>query len=214
MAERAHPDDSGFKEKWQLVFRRRLIPWFRKTENPYRSAFFWRYGWVNNVSKSKDVLDIPCGMGWGTSLIRGTRSLKGLDLSTEAIKEAKKRYGRLADFEVGDMSALCLPDASVDVVSCLEGIEHVPQDVARAFLSEAYRVLRSDGLLMISSPYCRTQPHSGNPYHIYEYQPHEIRQLISEFFVIEDVVSREVDSLTVLYLTCRKPSLNNDSKVA
>lgn len=208
MAERAHPDDSGFQDRLHLVWRRRFIPWLKREDSPYRAAFLWRYKWVSKVCTGKDVLDIPCGMGWGTSLIRGARSLKGIDLSEEAIAEARRRYSQHAQFAVGDMRSFVLPNASVDVVCCLEGIEHVPTQVGRDFLVEAKRVLRPRGLLMLSSPYCRTKPHSGNPFHIHEYQPDEIRQLLSEFFTIEDVVLRDVDTLTVLYLTCRKSQAN------
>jgi ubiquinone/menaquinone biosynthesis C-methylase UbiE len=204
MAERAHPDNPGFREKWRFILRRGFIPWWSKKPNPYREAVFWRYKWVSSQCKGAEVIDIPCGMGWGTSQILGTRSLTGFDLSADAISEATRRYGKLAKFEVGDMCNLDRTDASVDVVSCLEGIEHVPVEVGRKFLEEAYRVLRPGGMLLISSPYCNTMPHSGNPYHIHEYQPDEIRSLLSEFFSIEDCVTREVDIMTVLYLTCRK----------
>lgn len=204
MAERAHPDDPGFQEKWRFYLRGGLVPWVRRVRSPYLSAFYWRYGWVNRVCRNQDVLDVPCGMGWGTSLIRGTRSLLGLDLSEEAVLEARRRYGRHAEFAVGDMSSLSLPDSSVDVVCCLEGIEHVPQEVAVHFLGEARRVLREGGLLMISSPYCRTKPHSGNPYHLHEYRPDEIKELLGRFFVVEETTSRDVDIMTVLYLKCRK----------
>lgn len=208
MAERAHPDDPAFKDHWQFRLRRGLIPWVHRVKNPYRLAFAWRYDWVNTVCRGKDVLDVPCGMGWGTSLIKGTRSLQGIDLNAESILEARKRYGSHAEFSVGDMAELKVLDLSLDVVCCLEGIEHVPKEVGRSFLKETQRVLRDGGLLMISSPYCRTQLHSGNPYHIYEYQPEEIQRLLAEFFVIEEIITRNVDIMTVLYIKCKKKNHN------
>ena len=204
MAERAHPDENGFQDHWVFRLRKGFFPWWTKYRSPYKAAFYWRYNWVNKYCKGVDVIDIPCGMGWGTSLISQAQSLTGFDLCADAIAEAQKRYGSKADFEVGDMCKLSRHDASVDVVCCLEGIEHVPRDVGRAFLAEAFRVLRPRGLLLLSSPYCRTKPHSGNPYHIHEYQPDEIQSLLSEFFSIEECVSRDVDIITVLYLKCRK----------
>lgn len=147
---------------------------------------------------------MPCGMGWGTSLIRAARSRTGVDLSEEAVLEANHRYGALARFKSGDMGHLDFEEASFDVVSCLEGIEHVPIETARAFLYECSRVLRSQGILLLSSPYCRTKCHSGNPYHLKEYRPDEITALLSQQFTIEDTVSRDVDIMTVLYLRCRR----------
>ena len=204
MAERAHPDDPGFRQGWQLKRRFGFIPYLRRRQNPYREEFEWRYAWVNRYCSGRDVLDIPCGLGWGTSLIRGARSLKGLDLNAEAVAEARQRYGAQAEFGVGDMSRLDLADASCDVICCLEGIEHVPCDVAQKFLAEANRVLRSDGLMLISSPYCRTKSHSGNPYHIHEYRPEEITAAVSQHFSIQETESRDVDILTVLYMKCGK----------
>lgn len=202
MAERAHPDEPGFQDQWVFRLRKGIFPWYQKRKSPYRAAFLWRYEWVNKFCVDKDVVDIPCGMGWGTSLIYKTRSLIGIDLSREAVAEARQRYNSVARFEVGDMSKLCLSDSSVDIICCLEGIEHVPLEVGRKFLSEAQRVLRLGGRLLISSPYCHSKPHSGNPHHIHEYQPEEIKALLSQFFEIESCEVREVDIMTVLYLSC------------
>jgi ubiquinone/menaquinone biosynthesis C-methylase UbiE len=204
MAERAHPEEPGFQDRWIFKLRRGFIPWWTKNRSPYRAAFLWRYNWVSKFCRGMDVIDVPCGMGWGTSLISGARSIKGFDLSRQAIDEAMARYGSHANFEVGDMCKLNILNNSVDVVSCLEGIEHVPSDVGRSFLSEAHRVLRPEGRLLISSPYCRTMPHSGNPYHIYEYKPEEIHELLGEFFSIETCETKDVDIMTVLYLNCQK----------
>ncbi len=202
MAERAHPDE--FREEWGFKRFRGVIPYWGPKKSPYRQAFFWRYAWVNRYCRGQDVLDVPCGMGWGTSLIRGARSLRGLDLSKEAIDEARRRYGVHSQFDVGDMSRLNFPNSSYDVVSCLEGIEHVPVEVGRQFLAEAHRVLRPGGLMLLSSPYCEGKAHSGNPYHIHEYRPDEINAEVSKYFVVEKVESRDVDVLTVMYMTCRR----------
>jgi 2-polyprenyl-3-methyl-5-hydroxy-6-metoxy-1,4-benzoquinol methylase len=164
MAERAHPDDSGFQDKWDFCLRRGFLPWIRVKRNPYRKAFMWRYKWVSKNCRNKEVLDVPCGMGWGTSLIRGAKSVVGVDINAEAISEAKQRYeGRVAEFKLGDLGNLEFPSSSFDVVSCLEGIEHVPVEIGEKFIQESKRVLRPEGVLLLSSPYCRTMAHSGNP---------------------------------------------------
>jgi SAM-dependent methyltransferase len=204
MAERANPDDPGFRSRLTFTFHRKNFPWIRIQRSPFRAAFFWRYRWVSRYSQGMDVIDVPCGMGWGTSLIRGTRSLVGIDLDTAAIEEARHRYGKTARFLVGDMAKLPLPSRSADLISCLEGIEHVPVEIGERFLRETHRVLRSTGLLLISSPYRSDGRHSGNPYHIHEYQPEEIRELVGRWFHIEQYQSIDVSDMTVLYLTCRK----------
>ncbi|PKN31586.1 MAG: hypothetical protein CVU63_23155, partial [Deltaproteobacteria bacterium HGW-Deltaproteobacteria-20] len=85
MAERAHPDLDGFRDRWRLRWRFGVLPWLTREKNPYRAEVHWRYEWVAPHCVGRDVVDIPCGMGWGTSLIRDTRSLLGIDVSHEAV---------------------------------------------------------------------------------------------------------------------------------
>jgi SAM-dependent methyltransferase len=70
-------------------------------------------------------------------------------------------------------------DGEFDVVVCFEVIEHVDEG-ARA-LAELKRVLKPDGLLVVSSP----NPASyvpGNPYHVHEYGPDELCEALSGLF--------------------------------
>lgn len=200
MSERAHPDDLSFRAGWKLRWIWGVLPWFRRQRNPYREAVLWRYRWADRFCKGKRVLDVPCGMGWGTSLLRSAERAVGVDISPDAVAEARARYGSKAHFEVGSMDALAFPDAAFDVVCCLEGIEHVSPEVGRAFLGEVHRVLVSGGTLLLSSPYCKMRAHSGNPHHVHEYAPAEIRQAVEKRFSIDEVVERDVDIMTILYI--------------
>jgi ubiquinone/menaquinone biosynthesis C-methylase UbiE len=143
-------------------------------------------------------------MGWGTSKIKGTKSLTGLDISPTAVDEAKTRYGEIADFREGSMEKLEFPEESFDIICCLEGIEHVPKAVGEAFIKEARRVLKKDGELLLSSPYCRNGNHSGNPYHLHEYQPDELENLLYPHFSVLNQITRVVGNLDVTYARCRK----------
>jgi len=53
-------------------------------------------------------------------------------------------------FVCGDATSLPFPDASFDVVTMFDVLEHVPRDEAAA--AEALRVLRPGGFLLVSSP--------------------------------------------------------------
>lgn len=204
VAERAHPSVDAFRKIWRLRWLLGFVPVPSSYEGPYRQALLWRYRWVNAMASNRDVLDVPCGMGWGTSQIKSAKSITGVDCSPEAIKEARLRYGWAARFVVGSMANLEFTDASFDLVACLEGIEHVSKETGAAFLKDSKRVLRDNGILMVSSPYCPTKPHSGNPHHVHEYQPDEIKGLIRSSFDIEDITTRDVDIMRVLYITARK----------
>lgn len=204
MAERADPDHEGFKDRWEERKILGIISIKRKVVNPYRDAVYWRYGLVNERSSGLRVLDVPCGMGWGTSMLKGCASIIGLDLDKEAIDKAREKYGTIAEFYVGSMDKLPFSDRSIDLISCLEGIEHVPESVAMDFLNEANRVLEHDGLMILSSPHCNDAPHSGNPYHIREYRPNEMRQLLFPKFNIIEEKSKIVDNLTMTIFYCQK----------
>ncbi|MDY6790233.1 MAG: glycosyltransferase [Thermodesulfobacteriota bacterium] len=164
MSERAHPEDPGFIKG-----------------SPYRENLYKRYNFANAYTKDKDVVDVPCGVGWGTSLLRGKR-VAGIDISKEAVDYAKKHYLGI-DFLVGNMANIPLPGKSIDVVVCLEGFEHVNKDVGIRFLDEAVRILRKDGLLVMSCPVILPGGnHSGNPYHLYEPTVEEIERILDKKF--------------------------------
>ena len=204
MAERAHPDSPGFASKWTVRLRYGFLPWIVVSSDPYRREFYWRYRWALTYCEGQDVLDVPCGMGWGTSLVKRTRLLIGLDVSVDAIREANRRYGRFAKFLAGDMGHLPFDANSFDVVLCLEGIEHVARSAGERFLCEASRVLRPGGKLLLSSPYPVSGKHSGNPYHLYEYPADEMRELLAENFLVRDELTRQVDSVLVTYYSAIK----------
>ena len=205
MSERAHPDETGFKDKWRFGRLKGIMPWLKKEKNPYRKALFWRYNFINNYCVEKDVLDIPCGMGWGTSLLKNYHTLIGVDISEEAINEAKQRYGNKISFQEGSMKQLNFSENSFDLISCLEGIEHVPIDVGKSFIAESHRVLRAKGILIISSPYCTTGEHSGNQFHVKEYKIDELIALLKPYFNVLYINSCEVDNLIIsLFVTQKK----------
>ena len=145
-----------------------------------------RYMWAAGAVSDRAVLDAGCGTGYGCALLvenGGARRCLGVDLAEEAIGEARSTYGgdERLEFQVGDVTALHLPDASVDVATCFETIEHVPGDAQRKLVAELARVLRPGGMLLLSSPN-REQYPPGNPHHLRELTADELRALLSELF--------------------------------
>ena len=175
MAERAHPNDPGFKDRW-----------FGFKKSHYKKKLYERYKFTNKFIKGKKVLDIPCGVGWGTSLLRGAYSVIGIDISDEAISYAKKRYeNKNRKFYVGDMQAIDLGDNSVDIVACLEGFEHVSKDIGTRFIAESQRVLKQGGLLIMTCPVLDEKGEmTGNPYHLSEYPEDELIEILNKNFRI------------------------------
>ncbi|MFY0099873.1 class I SAM-dependent methyltransferase, partial [Acinetobacter baumannii] len=77
--------------------------------------------------------------------------MTGVDIAPEAVAHASARYQRpnLRYLE-GKCAASPLPDHSVDLIVSFETIEHHEQH--EEMMREFKRVLRPDGLLLISNP--------------------------------------------------------------
>lgn len=115
-----------------------------------RLEHYHRYAMVLDVVKQKDVLDVACGEGYGSFLMADVaRSVVGVDISDEAVQHASSIYNNLT-FLQGSATALNFADASFDVVVSFETIEHLAEQAQ--MLAEIRRVLRPDGVLVISSP--------------------------------------------------------------
>lgn len=205
MSERANPN--LFKNKFYFSLKKGFVPWITYKKNPYRKAFFFRYKWVRKYCKNRNVLDIPCGMGWGTSLLKKSRLIVGMDISSEAINEAKMIYGESAQFSIGNMTELGFIVNGFDMIVCLEGIEHISREDGISFIREAHRILRPNGQLFISSPSCSTGEHSGNKFHVYEYKPEELTELLSQYFNIIETMVREVDNLRIHFFRAVKKDI-------
>ena len=118
-----------------------------------RHEHLHRYAWCARLVEGKDVLDIACGEGYGSAMLaRRARSVRGVDIAGDAVAHANATYQGIhgLEFMRGNAAEIPLADNSVDVVVSFETIEH--HDRHQEMLSEIRRVLRSDGLLVISSP--------------------------------------------------------------
>lgn len=111
-----------------------------------------RYAWVATLCQDKDVLDIACGEGYGSALLANSaRSVMGVDISPAAVAHAQGAYTKPnLQYQVGSAAAIPMPDACVDIAVSFETVEHLTQQTE--MLSELRRVLKPNGLLIISSP--------------------------------------------------------------
>ena len=110
-----------------------------------------RYWWAAQAVAGQRVLDAGCGAGAGAGILSraGASEVVGVDIAPEAISTAMERYGSVASFMLGDLTALPFDSESFDVVVSFETIQHVA-DPGRA-LEELRRVLRPEGILLVST---------------------------------------------------------------
>jgi ubiquinone/menaquinone biosynthesis C-methylase UbiE len=97
------------------------------------------------------VLDIGCGEGhFAAVLLRGGADVVAADVAEEPLRRARARYPGLDVRLVEPEAPLPMEDTSFDVVWAGETIEHVAD--TSQWLSQVRRVLRSGGLLLLSTP--------------------------------------------------------------
>ncbi len=146
---------------------------------------YHRYFFALQFCIGKSVLDIASGEGYGSALLASVASrVIGIDISAEAVAHASANYGcDTITFSVGECAAIPIGDASVDVVVSFETLEHIADQ--NRFLSEAKRVLRPGGILVISTPNVEVYKDiatTPNPFHLRELTESEFRQSISVHF--------------------------------
>jgi GT2 family glycosyltransferase/SAM-dependent methyltransferase/glycosyltransferase involved in cell wall biosynthesis len=135
-----------------------------------------RYRAASALCVGKRVLDAASGEGYGTAILVSTGAdVVGIEIDPDTVAAARLRYPGL-DFREGDVASLPLPDREFDYVTSFETLEHIPNP--QASLDEFRRVLKPNGVLIISTPdkviYNRhlAEP---NPYHVHEMGREEFR---------------------------------------
>lgn len=140
-------------------------------------------------TRGRDVLDIACGSGYGSALLAryGARSVTGVDLSEQALSEARRNHAHDGvAFVHGDA---CDPPVSgpFGAVVSFETVEHLP-DPERA-LDAFARLLAPDGVLVVSTPNrgitnpgkTRRDP-PPNPFHLVELDRGELMEALRARF--------------------------------
>ncbi len=118
--------------------------WFIGRRAIFLSVLAERLGARNDL----DIYDVGCGAGGFLGPLARFGTVTGFDDSPELVAFCHAR-GYTATRLAG-ASALPVPDASADLVTYFDVIEHIADDVGA--LTEARRVLRPGGLVFLSTP--------------------------------------------------------------
>lgn len=145
-------NDLSIYDKYAEVWWHGRVRWLRALQNMV-PARFARFDAIVGDWNGKRVLDLGCGGGFMSEALamRGAKVI-GIDPSPGAIAIAGKHAsasGYTIDYAIGTGESLPLLDRSLDIVVCVDVLEHV-DDLDRV-IAEVGRVLRPDGLFLFDT---------------------------------------------------------------
>ncbi len=146
------------------------------TGRPTLELHLMRYRFAIEHLQPGRVLDIACGVGYGTKLLSGADVIQaaiGVDISVDAIEYARSQYGH-DGIKFVTANALEFTDTSgFENIVSLETIEHVPDP--RAFLAHLVSLLKSNGILVGSVPISPSV--DANPHHRTDFTAESFRKI-------------------------------------
>lgn len=159
----------------------RIIPDLLSTDIPLEKEtlelHLARYRFAAKFVAGRSVLDMACGVGYGSALLRagGAASVIGVDLSAQAIAYASAHYAAEGISFVHADAMTFEPGRTLDVAVSLETIEHLPDAVG--FVERLVRLVGDGGTIVASVPV--TLSTDVNPYHVHDFSPRQFRDFFT-----------------------------------
>ncbi len=161
--------------------------------NPNTLTILDRYCLASHWCHDKVVADYACGKGHGTGILKaiGAKRVIGFDFEEHTISENFQRYNlknynedRIW-FECNDITipSTHYYDGFFDTVISIETFEHIPKGDVKQYLNNIKKMLKPDGVAIITTPIRRTKEfkYDGGT-HLYEYTEDEFKKEISKVF--------------------------------
>ena len=154
---------------------------------------------------SGTVLEIGCGEGYGISeLVKFSEKYIGVDKFDTFISEEIKKNNDIVFHKMEIPPLLNIEANSIDFVVTFQVIEHIKDD--HYFLKEIFRVLKPGGKLLLTTPN-KLMSLSRNPWHIREYTPFEMKDILSKYFAKTQVNGVYGNGLVMEYYKKNKGSV-------
>ena len=164
------------------MYDERIIP--DETPIGICSIHLKRYEFAASYVKDKLILDVACGVGYGTRyLCDAGNQVIGVEIDAESIAYAQNRYSQsgCTMFVRSDAMMMGFHSNQFDAVCSFETIEHMA-DVDN-FLKEVARVLKPGGLFIVSTPIVKdSNKNPDNPFHCQEWNPRDFKLLLEQYF--------------------------------
>ena len=161
----------------------------------YYYAYFMRHMYaITQIKKSSmTVLDIGCAAGAMKDLIHramyiGHTYYIGVDAKEKSIDKAaftqsSGNFFLLQDHITGTLSYI--KSESIDVIFAMEILEHMNEKQGNVFIKDLRRMLKKDGVLLLSTPNVEVTHHD---FHVIEYTVEEAQKKLGKYFNITDTM--------------------------
>jgi len=181
------------------------------------------------------ILDVGCGAGNVLEQMQ-VGHLIGVDLSSYLLGKARRRLLDKASLIQGNVETLPLRTGTFDKAYCSEVLEHLPHP--EQVLREIRRILKPSGLLIISVPNealinrikgvllklglfrlilggnnaedYQSPTHMEDEWHLSQIDPHRLRQMCENLFLIEAVSSIPFSFFPLRYVLISRPCHSQD----
>lgn len=131
--------------------------------------------------KGQIILDAGCGDGrLCYELKRENVIIIGVDYSEKAINFAKA-FSPNVEFQLQDLRNLKFLDKKFDQIVLMEVIEHIPPEEVSIVIKNLSRILKDDGILIISTP---TNNLRIPDKHFQHFDKYQLREVLSPYFKI------------------------------
>lgn len=161
------------------------------------------------------ILDVGCSFGWFErfALENGAAAATGVDVDDQALAVARRLVPQAA-FLRAAAAELPYADASFEVVTLFDVLEHVPRRTEADVLAEARRVLVRGGQLALTTPHRHWLPMVADPAWYLGHRHYRLRDVVAlaeqAGFVVTRTVGGIYDTLDRLAYYCWRHVLHRE----
>ena len=144
------------------------------------------------------VADIGCGTGFGTHLLsRNADYVTGYEVDDAAMRFADRTFSNgKVNFHSANITEGVWLQHGFDYVVMIDVIEHINQDAVA--IANSKELLNANGTFIISTPN-RVSRYRKSDYHVREYSPDELKELLSSVFDNVGMVDFELKPMESKY---------------